>query len=509
MKRALLVVLAGVLVVIVARHMTELPTDCEVVIVGGGPAGLQWALELESAHIKSYVVLEKSKTCGAFFKKCPWNRRLISVNKRVAHRSREFQLRHDWHSLLGTRLRMSDFSKEYYPHADDFCRYLDCVSRTLKVRRSVNVTSVEYGADSHVVHTSRGKIRCRHVVIATGYSMRPPPAHYTRLFPKTPILSYDKLPPPMRFKDKTVIVLGNGNAALEVANLSSQYTYRTIVLGNSPRLSAVTHYPGNVRIKNLAIYDQYLLKSLDIVNLDSTFIEDANMYQRERPDFRWDYIIFCGGFTTASNLVEIRDRNDKFPRMRPFFEHEMHDNVWYAGCIMHRFDFKKSAGGFVHGFRYLIRSQVRFMLHTRMGRRWPYKRFDAIDDMRTHILSRIRDSSGLYQMQAELCDVFTPKDLLYWEEIPHRWVGMMIPNATFVTLSFEYGSKWSSFETVFSKKRFDGETPQFLHPVLRICENNEISKTFHLEEDVLAEWRFADFEIHLRSTLHQIAASVL
>ena len=131
---------------------------------------------------------------------------------------------------------------------------------------------------------------------------------------------------------------------------------------------------------------------------------------------------------------------------------------------MHGADWKRSAGGFVHGFRYLVRAQARFMLTRDYGvSAWPTHQFADIRAVAEHALSRIQNSSALYQMQSELIDVvvplwegeanggveatvdgdgmtgggrraggeagasqLVPPDYLYIEEVPRRWVSVAI-----------------------------------------------------------------------------------
>ena len=75
--------------------------------------------------------------------------------------------------------------------------------------------------------------------------------------------------------------------------------------------------------------------------------------------------VWCGGWSGArAGLVDDLDSvSSKYPVYGPFFSARAHPrSVWYAGALMHGLDWRKSAGGFVHGFRYLIRAQARFML---------------------------------------------------------------------------------------------------------------------------------------------------
>ena len=59
----------------------------ETCIIGAGPAGLQLGFFLSQAK-RDYVILERERSAGAFFKTYPRHRQLISINKRfTGHRS--------------------------------------------------------------------------------------------------------------------------------------------------------------------------------------------------------------------------------------------------------------------------------------------------------------------------------------------------------------------------------------------------------------------------------------
>ncbi len=136
----------------------------------------------------------------------PRHRNLISINKRfTAVADEDFQLRHDWHTLLlppavaanataREALRFRHFSRRYYPNADELVRYLRTFHRTLGLRVELNTTVLsvrrageETGEVAHEGRAGHGQqdfellleragsdgahrrsARCRVVVVATG-----------------------------------------------------------------------------------------------------------------------------------------------------------------------------------------------------------------------------------------------------------------------------------------------------------------------------------------------------
>jgi Pyridine nucleotide-disulphide oxidoreductase len=161
------------------------------VVVGSGAGGMQVGHYLQSAG-RDYVILEKAAHAGAFFRRFPRMRRLISLNKRAAGSPvSDFNYRHDWNSLLtdpshsalsralegvGTgaaegvgvparhqranltsssgdsftasiwepRVLFRNFSRDYLPWADDLVTYLDAYAelRRLKIEYGASVTRV-------------------------------------------------------------------------------------------------------------------------------------------------------------------------------------------------------------------------------------------------------------------------------------------------------------------------------------------------------------------------------
>ena len=86
--------------------------------------------------------------------------------------------------------------------------------------------------------------------------------------------------------------------------------------------------------------------------------------------FRRDYdlVVSCPGwrFSDAPFDAAVRPRlgrNGKHPDATPRFESANVPGLFFAGTLMHGADHKKSSGGFIHGFRYLVRALHRILDH--------------------------------------------------------------------------------------------------------------------------------------------------
>jgi hypothetical protein len=526
------------------------PAELDFVIVGAGPAGLQWALLLEEANV-SYTILEQGPVAGSFFTVYPRGRRLISHNKcRVGKsRSREFALRHDWHSLLGTNLTMCDFSNEYYPHADEYARYLARVAQGLQVVYEARVERVEHGvgpAELSVVHSSRGTWRCHHVVLATGLAPLPLPPEWAS--PSELSYSYSDFPAVdpatgrAAYCDNMALsVIGTGNSAFEVTEMLKGCASEVHLLARTPpRFAALAHYPGAVRFKNLGIIDRYMLKSLDSYNhflsparkaVDMLHDEANKQRMRERivSQVRKSFgniTIWCGGWSgERRGLIEDmdNDRRRKYPRYSPFFGVRNTTRAWFAGSLMHGVDWKRSAGGFVHGFRYLVRAQARYVLARDYAIPWPsVTRVESAGAAAQHALSRMQHSSGLYQMQGQLVDVVVAVEenggandvggnvggggYFYIEEVPRMWIrealalalpSSLAPRRTWWEVRFEYGKygdgdgeDWPFNNSLWNLDLVGIRPAVFLHPVCAAVVDGADDDTdvYHAEQDLFAAW---------------------
>ena len=86
-----------------------------------GAAGVQLGHFLHEAG-RSYRLFERAPHAGSFWDNFPVHRTLISVNSRVTgSRNAEFNMRHDWNSLLGQEsivAPVTNRTRAKWPHAD-------------------------------------------------------------------------------------------------------------------------------------------------------------------------------------------------------------------------------------------------------------------------------------------------------------------------------------------------------------------------------------------------------
>jgi len=47
-----------------------------------------------------------------------------------------------------------------------------------------------------------------------------------------------------------------------------------------------------------------------------------------------------------------KNRKSKYPKIDHSYESADYPGLYYAGTVTHSLDYRKSAGGFIHGFRY-------------------------------------------------------------------------------------------------------------------------------------------------------------
>ncbi|XP_037591004.1 FAD-dependent oxidoreductase domain-containing protein 2 [Cebus imitator] len=520
----------GLLLVIALHPALSVPTHRDYCVLGAGPAGLQMAYFLQRAG-RDYAVFERTQRPGSFFTRYPRHRKLISINKRyTGNANSEFNLRHDWNSLLShdPRLLFRHYSRAYFPDAHDMVRYLGDFTDTLGLRVLYNTTITHVTLDKDqrawnghyfILTDQKGQVhQCSVLLVATGLSVPNqvdfPGSEYVEGYES---VSVD----PEDFVGQNVLILGRGNSAFETAdNILGVTNFIHMLSRSRVRLSWATHYVGDLRAINNGLLDTYQLKSLDgLLESDLTdlailkdskgkfhvtlkfFLEEAGtnqstdsitLPQDDNDNFAmrvpYDRVIRCLGwnfdFSIFNKSLRLNSGNafgKKYPLIRASYESKGSRGLFVLGTASHSVDYRKSAGGFIHGFRYTARAVHRLLEHRHHGIAWPATEL-PITQLTSSIVRRVNEASGLYQMFGVLADVILLKEnataFEYLEEFPLQMVaqlemltGRKAQHGLFVII-MEYGRNFSGPDKdVFFDNRSVGQTEDawqsnFLHPVI-------------------------------------------
>lgn len=491
----------------------------DYLVIGGGPAGLQLAYFLEQAG-RDYLVLEAGPTPGTFFRTFPRHRRLISINKpHTGWNDPELNLRMDWNSLLSDDpwLLFTRYSQRFFPAADDLMRYMAdfAAAGRLRVQYDTEVVSISHNGIFRAVDKNERSYDAKRLIIATGVSkpyVPPIPGIETAEFYGT--VSVD----PRDFIDQRVLIIGKGNSGFETAdNLMETAAVIHVAGPNSIRFAWKSHYVGHLRAVNNNLLDTYQLKSQNAL-LDGTIeriqqrgssylvtvrFGRVNEVKRDLP---YDRVIVCTGFRFDASIFAEDCRpelviHDRLPAQTCEWESTNIGNLYFAGTLMQVRDYKKSTGGFIHGFRYDVRALQRMFENKYHGVYWPHKKLrDEPRVLMEAVIARVNRSSGLWQRFGFLCDLIVVKQdgaAEYLEELPvdyvHQsdWGGAK----SYFTITLEYGEGHDQVDpfdvTVGRVSQSDTKHSQearYLHPVVRHYSGRMLAAEHHVTENLENDW---------------------
>ncbi|MER6266935.1 NAD(P)-binding domain-containing protein [Streptomyces sp900105755] len=492
----------------------------DYLVVGAGPAGLQLGRLLQAAGHR-HRILESGGTPGTFFRTFPRHRKLISINKvHNGTQDPELNLRMDWNSLLSDDpgLAFKHYSRRYFPAADDLVRYLADFAEAFKLdiaydTRAVRITRDDTGFT--VTDQHGAEHRARRLVMATGVS-RPyipdvPGIETAEQYPDVSVAPDD-------FTDQRVLILGKGNSALETAdNLVETAAVIHVAGPHSVKLAWNTHFVGHLRAVNNNFLDTYQLKSLNAL-LDGNVeaIEQDGGRYRVRFSFSradevvkelvYDRVIVCTGFRFDASPFDEQCRpelviKDRFAALTPAYESVNVPGLYFAGTLMQQRDFKKSTGGFIHGFRYAVRALSRILDERHHGRPWPHRPLTTDPaTLADAVVARVNRSSALWQQFAVIGDLIITADdgtARYHEEVPVDYAHMseLTRDRDYFTVTLEYGpdhDKVDPFDITVRRTAQnsvdDAFDASYLHPVVRHFRAGALLGTHHLAENLENHW---------------------
>lgn len=487
----------------------------EYIVIGAGPAALQLGYYFERES-KKYLLLERGESAGTAFEKFPRHRTLISINKiHTGHSDPEINMRWDWNSLLSDDYGkvFSEFSKDYFPGADDMVEYLNSYAEfyNINVKYDVDVRKVDKNEGRFRLYDQGGDIlECEKLIVATGVSKPYQPDIPGVEEAKNYV---DVSVNPSDFVNKSVLIIGKGNSAFETAdNLVGTASVIHLASPSSVRFAWKTHFVGDLRAVNNNVLDTYQLKSQNAI-LDATIRKIEKLDGKYHVDLAYshangevetlvyDYVIVCAGFKFDASIFDDSCRpelaiKDKFPKLTSSWESTNVQGMFFCGTITQSLDYKKSTSGFIHGFRYNARALSRVLDAKFHDVPWPIRRIDlASEGIAELFLERINKTSALWQQFSFLRDVLIVSEngrhADYYEEVPANYLfdGNLGRHEHYYTLSFRFGDER---EDPFNVKRMPvpekAEQSFAIHPVITRHSYDREVAVHHLLEDLFGRW---------------------
>jgi thioredoxin reductase len=486
-------------------------------IVGAGPAGLQLGYHLEKAG-HNYLILEAGSGPGNFFKTFPRHRKLISINKVfTGFDEREVNLRWDWNSLLSNSDEMlfKNYSKEYFPEANDFVRYLEDYARhfNLRVQYDTKVEAIGKTEDGgfQLRSTSGEEFVCRRLVIATGFrKLYLPDIPGIELAEKYTDMPID----PQEFLNQKVLIVGKGNSGFETAdNLIGTAALIHVVSPTPVKMAWQTKFVGHLRAINNNFLDTYQLKVQNAV-LDATITKierhdgkytvsvSYTHANGETEDLVYDRVLLCTGWRFDDSIFENECKpalmfNDKLPAQTAEWESTNVKGLYFAGTLMQMRDYKKKQSGFIHGFRYNVQALYRILEQKYHGHEWPCELLEANPESLVRaVIKRVNHTSALWQQTGYLCDLLVideeKQQARYYEDMAADYVQESVygENEHYYTVMLEFGKiDGDPFSINRQPDSQSAASSSFLHPVVRRFSRGKLISEHHLLEDLFGEWR--------------------
>lgn len=493
------------------------------VVIGAGPGGVQAGYFLEQRG-RDYVVLEKSDAAGAFFSEFPVGRRLNSFNKKHNwFEDDEFNMRSDWNSLLSDEnIRFPPYTDDLYPEADLVVQYLNDFAKAtnVNIRYGTEVTLIDKNERGNfVITTSTGDLECEVLLLGTG--------PVTTVVPDIEGIEhttdYRDQPRDLEFyRNKRVGIIGQGNSAFETADRLLGIAAYVNVLLKRPATSAWdTHHVGDIRATNKNIMDMFQLKLLHGVLMPRVRrinkLPDGTLQTEHEYDYpngdppgtlhltrKYDIIIHCTGWRWvptelfAPGLVPESWYRGKYPETTSSWESVNVPNLYFVGGNMIGGDKQtKSSSGFIHGYRYNIRSLVNLLDERYEGEPLPTQVFDPLDwnQLVDWMYERVSTTAALNELWGFMADaIVVSKDLSRATIVPELPIENLRERSFgddhVLLLTLEFGFHKHEAPPLTFSGPSDPTQPDkavFLHPVVRHLHDGE-EHEFHFGDSLLGRW---------------------
>jgi cation diffusion facilitator CzcD-associated flavoprotein CzcO len=175
----------------------------EAIVVGAGSAGLAAAVALLEQGFET-TVIERSASVGSSWRS----------------RYRELRL-NSWRPMSKLQGRRMPRAYGRYPARDDVVEYLDrfALEHRVRIRFETQLLRVERDRQHWRLLTDTGQMRCRYLIIATGWDAVPVlPAWPGRTTFVPELIHSSEFRGAQRYRDRNVLVVGAGNSGFDIAS---------------------------------------------------------------------------------------------------------------------------------------------------------------------------------------------------------------------------------------------------------------------------------------------------
>ncbi len=156
---------------------------------------------------------------------------------------------------------------------------------------------------------------------------------------------------------------------------------------------------------------------------------------------------------------------------------------------------RKSASGFLHGFRYNVQTLARLLESKYEGVGYPCVRMAAFvwDEFADYVYRRVSTSAALFQLFGTLCDLIVVDDdqVTVYPELPVRYADSIeVGDGHAFVLTLEFGFERYRESSLAFTGPSDPNTPScaaFLHPVIRYRRHGAADE-FHFGDSLLVRW---------------------
>ncbi|XVN18700.1 hypothetical protein QZH46_27905 [Pseudomonas corrugata] len=191
----------------------------------------------------------------------------------------------------------------------------------------------------------------------------------------------------------------------------------------------------------------------------------------------------------------------RLPAQQADWQSQNIPDLYFAGTLMQYLDYKKYMSGFIHGFRYNVRTLCQLLLERYDGIALPQVTHELqVAPTCERIIERVNQSSALWQQPGFLQDVMLidrQQQRLSWHlELPQDYIAQRFAADEYMTLTLEFGQR--KFDNPFNVSRIArenvkrAEDSNFLHPIVRHYRDGKLLAEHHTIEDLAAEWREAE-----------------